>query len=147
MSIATTTPIARHPWTPDSDDGHADLASHDTWGGGTPYATFQRLRDEDPVAWVDESDGTGFWTITRYADVIELNRRWEDFTSYQGIRLEEMDTEETEARRTMMELDPPDHTRLRRLVNRGFTRQTVESYEEPLRELTAGILDEALALG
>lgn len=147
MSIATTTPIARHPWTPDSDDGHADLASHDTWIGGTPYATFQRLRDEDPVAWVDESDGTGFWTITRYADVIELNRRWEDFTSYQGIRLEEMDTEETEARRTMMELDPPDHTRLRRLVNRGFTRQTVESYEGPIRELTAGILDEALALG
>ena len=147
MSIATTTPIARHPWTPDSDDGHADLASHDTWVDGTPYATFQRLRDEDPVAWVDEVDGAGFWTITRHADVIELNRRCEDFTSYQGIRLEEMDAEETEARRTMMELDPPDHTRLRRLVNRGFTRQTVESYEEPIRELTAGILDEALALG
>ena len=58
-----------------------------------------------------------------------------------------MDAEETEARRTLMELDPPDHTRLRRLVNRGFTRRTVESYEDPIRELTAGILDEALALG
>jgi len=105
------------------------------------------MRDEDPVAWVDEVDGSGFWAITRYADVVELNRRWEDFTSYQGIRLEEMDGEETQARRTMMELDPPDHTRLRRLVNRGFTRQTVESYEEPIRKLTADILTPALALG
>ncbi|MCH1522454.1 MAG: cytochrome P450, partial [Arenicellales bacterium] len=61
--------------------------------------------------------------------------------------LEEMDDEETQARRTMMELDPPDHTRLRRLVNRGFTRQTVESYEEPIRKLTADILTPALALG
>ena len=139
--------IERHPWTPETDDGHADLASHDTWVHGTPYATLERLRDEDPVSWVDEADGSGFWAVTRYADVIELNRRWDDFTSYRGIRLEEMDAEETEARRTLMELDPPDHTRLRRLVNRGFTRRTVESYEEPIRELTGDILDEALALG
>ena len=147
MSIATTTPITRHPWTPDSDDGHANLASHDTWVDGTPYATFHRLRDEDPVAWVDEEDGSGFWAVTRYADVVDANRRWDDLTSFMGIRLEEMDAEETQARRTMMELDPPDHTRLRRLVNRGFTRKTVESYEDPIRELTGGILDYALALG
>jgi cytochrome P450 len=141
------TKVARHPWTPDSDDGHADLSSHDTWVAGTPYSTFHRMRDEDPVAWVDEADGSGFWAVTRYDDVVDLNRRWGDFTSYQGIRLEEMDAEETEARRTLMELDPPDHTRLRRLVNRGFTRMTVESYEESIRELTAGILDEALVHG
>ena len=97
----------RHPWTPDSDDGYADLSSHDTWTLGAPYATLQRLRDEDPVAWVDEPDGAGYWAITRYADVVELNRRWEDFTSYRGIRLEEMDAEETAARRTLMELDRP----------------------------------------
>ncbi len=143
----TGTKLTRHPWTPDSDDGHADLSSHDTWVAGTPYSTFQRMRDEDPVAWVDEVDGSGFWSVTRYDDVVDLNHRWNDFTSYLGIRLEEMDAEETEARRTLMELDPPDHTRLRRLVNRGFTRMTVESYEEPIRELTARILDEALALG
>ena len=143
----TGTKLTRHPWTPDSDDGHADLSSHDTWVAGTPYSTFQRMRDEDPVAWVDEVDGSGFWSVTRYDDVVDLNHRWNDFTSHLGIRLEEMDAEETEARRTLMELDPPDHTRLRRLVNRGFTRMTVESYEEPIRELTARILDEALALG
>ena len=143
----TTTRVERHPWTPDSDDGHADLASHDTWIDGVPYATLERLRHEEPVSWVDEEEGSGFWAVTRYSDVIDANHRWDDLTSFRGIRLEEMDAEETEARRTMMELDPPDHTRLRRLVNRGFTRRTVESYEEPIRELTGGILDDALALG
>ena len=147
MNGGTKIKTPRHPWTPDSDDGYADLSSHDTWTLGAPYSTLQRLRDEDPVSWFDEPDGAGYWAITRYADVVELNRRWEDFTSYRGIRLEEMDAEETEARRTLMELDPPDHTRLRRLVNRGFTRKTVESYEEPIRQLTGEILDDALTLG
>ena len=143
----TTTRVERHPWTPDSDDGHADLASHDTWIDGVPYATLERLRHEEPVSWVDEEEGSGFWAVTRYSDVIDANHRWDDLTSFRGIRLEEMDAEETEARRTMMELDPPAHTRLRRLVNRGFTRRTVESYEDPIRDLTGGILDDALALG
>ena len=58
------TKLARHPWTPDSDDGHADLSSHDTWVAGTPYSTFQRMRDEDPVAWVDEADGSGSVSYT-----------------------------------------------------------------------------------
>ena len=143
----TTTRVERHPWTPDSDDGHADLASHDTWIDGVPYATLERLRHEEPVSWVDEEEGSGFWAVTRYSDVIDANHRWDDLTSFRGIRLEEMDAEETEARRTMMELDPPAHTRLRRLVNRGFTRRTVESYADPIRDLTGGILDDALALG
>ena len=68
----------------------------------------------------------------------------ETFTSSRGIRLEEMDDDELESRRTMMELDPPEHTRLRRLVNRGFTRRTVESYEDAIRALAAEVLDEAL---
>ena len=136
--------IDHHPWVPHTDDGHVDLASHDTWVDGTPYTTLHRLRDEDPVAWIVEEEGSGFWAVTRYADVVDLNHRWNDFTSHLGIRLEEMDAEETEARRTLMELDPPDHTRLRRLVNRGFTRQTVESYEEPIRKLTGEILDLSL---
>ena len=56
-----------------------------------------------------------------------------------------MDDDQLEARGTMMELDPPEHTRLRRLVNRGFTRRTVESYEDSIRALAAEVLDEALA--
>ncbi len=132
----------------DLGDAHADLTSHDTFAAGVPHATFQRLRREEPVAWFDEHDGgSGFWAVTRYDDVLAVSRDYETFTSTQGIRLEEMDAEETEARRTLMELDPPEHTRLRRLVNRGFTRRAVEAYADAIRELTRLILDEALAKG
>ncbi len=133
--------------TVDTDD-HADLTSHDTFVTGVPHATFQRLRREEPVAWYDEADGnSGFWAVTRYDDVLAVSREHETFTSARGIRMEEMDLEETEARRTLMELDPPEHTRLRRLVNRGFTRRTVDAYESAIREITQAVLDEALPLG
>lgn len=102
------------------------------------------MRDEQPVCWTKEIDGSGFWSITRYQDVVEANHRWDEFSSKNGIRLEEMDHDEIEARRTMMELDPPQHTRLRRLVNRGFTRKTVETFEEPIRDLAVEIIEKAL---
>jgi len=102
------------------------------------------MRDEKPVCWTPEKDDSGFWSITRYQDVVEANHRWDEFSSKNGIRLEEMDHDEIEARRTMMELDPPQHTRLRRLVNRGFTRQTVETFEEPIRNLAIEIIERAL---
>lgn len=129
-------------------DTHADLTSHDTFVDGVPHATFQRLRREEPVAWYDEGDdNAGFWAVTRYDDVLQVSREHETFTSTAGIRMEEMDAEETAARRTLMELDPPEHTRLRRLVNRGFTRRTVEAYEAAIREITRAVLDEALPKG
>ncbi len=129
-------------------DAHADLTSHDTFVRGVPHATFRRLRQEAPVAWFEEADGnSGFWAVTRYDDVLQVSREHETFTSTAGIRMEEMDREETEARRTLMELDPPEHTRLRRLVNRGFTRRTVEAYEAAIREITRAVLDEALPKG
>ncbi len=124
-----------------------DLTSHDTYVDGVPHDEFRRLRAEAPVAWIDETDGSGFWAITKYRDIIDVSRDVATFTSTQGIRLEEMTPEETEARRTMMEHDPPSHTRLRRLVSRGFTRQRVEAYEDQIRELASQVADDAVALG
>jgi cytochrome P450 len=128
-------------------DRWLDLTDPDVHTAGVPHATFQRLRDEDPIAWCEERDGSGFWSVTRYRDIVELNRDFKTFTSERGIRLEEMDEEETEARRTMMETDPPEHTRLRRLVQGGFTRRMVRSYEDAIRELASAVLDEALPKG
>ena len=93
---------------PDHGPDDADITSHDAYTAGVPHATFTRLRREDPVHWTEESDGAGFWSILRYDDALAVSRDVETFTSSQGIRLEEMDDEESAARRTMMELDPPD---------------------------------------
>jgi cytochrome P450 len=125
----------------------ADITSHDAYTSGVPHATFNRLRAEDPVHWTDEVDGSGFWSVLRYADAIEVSRNVKTFTSTAGIRLEEMAPDELEARRTLMEFDPPEHTRYRRLVNKGFTRRTVESYEDEIRQLAIEVIEDALPKG
>ncbi|MFV2039023.1 MAG: cytochrome P450 [Acidimicrobiales bacterium] len=131
-------------YLPDCGPDDADITKHDTYVNGVPHATFTRLRRDDPVSWWDETDGSGFWAVTRYADALQVSRDVDTFTSSAGIRLEEMDHEQMQARRTLMEYDPPEHTRLRRLLSRGFTRRTVETFEAAIRELAAQVLDKAL---
>lgn len=131
-------------YLPDHGPDDADITSHDTYTAGVPHATFTRLRETDPVHWTEEHDGRGFWSILRYEDCLAVSRDVETFTSAKGIRLEDMTDEETEARRTLMEMDPPEHTRYRRLVSKGFTRRSVESYEEPIRELAIEVIERAL---
>jgi len=123
-------------------DAHADITDHDAYVRGVPHATFRRLRDEDPVAFTEEADGRGFWSVTRYEDVLYVSRHTELFSSAQGIRLEDMDAEETAARRTIMEMDPPQHTRYRRLVSKPFAPRSVAGYEASVRELAKQIVDE-----
>ncbi|HEX6945728.1 MAG TPA: cytochrome P450, partial [Acidimicrobiia bacterium] len=127
-------------------DPFADITSHDTFVDGFPHGTFHRLRETEPVAWVDEVGGSGFWAVTQHADVIEVSRDFQRFTASRGIRIEEMDPEELEARRSMMELDPPEHTRLRRLVQPGFSPKVVATYEEAFRRLVKLVLDRVLPL-
>ncbi|MGC8510244.1 MAG: cytochrome P450 [Acidimicrobiales bacterium] len=123
-------------------DHLADITSHDTYVRGVPHATFAHLRAHDPVHWTPEGDGgRGFWSVTRYDDLLSVSRNTELFSSRQGIRLEDMDPEETEARRTLMEMDAPEHTRLRRLVSRPFAPKSVAAYEDVVRELAGSMLD------
>ena len=136
---------------PDGDLGpdDADIADPDTYTAGVPHATFRHLRHDDPVSWWDDdhAGGKGFWAVTRHADLLTVSRDVERFSSAQGIRLEEMDAEQTEARRTMMELDPPHHTAYRRLVSKPFSRREVYAYEQAIRLLARSVIDDALAGG
>jgi len=124
---------------------HADLTSHDTFAAGFPYETFQRMRDENPCEWVEETDGGhGFWAITRYDDIKEMNRKPEVFSSAQGIRLEEQSTEEFEARKTFQETDPPIHTRQRMMLHRAFSRKMIAKYEDLVRSLANDVVTSAI---
>jgi cytochrome P450 len=126
----------------DLGDAHADITDHDVYTRGVPHATFLRLRREDPVSFTEEVDGRGFWSITRYDDVLYVSRHTELFSSAKGIRLEDMDDEECEARRTIMEMDPPQHSRYRRLVSRPFSPRAVAEYEDAVRDLARQVLQE-----
>ena len=123
------------------DAAAVDITSHDTYVDGVPHEVFARLRASNPVAWTEEADGgRGFWSLTKYDDVLYASRHTELFSSRLGIRMEDMDEEETEARRTMMEMDSPEHTRLRRIVARPFTPRAVAEYEVAVRELAREVL-------
>ena len=123
----------------------ADITDPDTYVDGVPHATFARMRREAPVSFVEESDGgTGFWAVVGYQDLLTVSRNVEVFSSSKGIRLEEMSDDESAARRTMMELDPPEHTAYRRLVSKPFSRKAVYAYEDVIRQLARIVIDEAL---
>lgn len=128
-----------------SGDAHADLTSHDTFAQGAPHATFERLRRDDPVCWIERGEGLGFWAVTRHEDVITINRDHARFSSAHGIRIEDQTADEVEARRTFQETDPPVHTRARLHLNRAFSKKIIAAYEEQVREIAIEILDEALA--
>ena len=130
-------------WTP-TDNGFADLASHDTFVGGSPFNTFARMRRDDPIAWTEWEGGKGFWSVTRYADILQMNRNTEVFSSAQGIRMEDQSYEEYLARRTFQETDQPEHMQMRMKLARAFSKNVIAGFEEIIRELCFGILDEAL---
>src|SRR5688572_17591312 len=68
-------------------DRWVDLTDPDVYKGGVPHATFQRMRDTEPVAWGEEPDGSGFWSLTRYDDIVAASKDFTTFTSTQGVRL------------------------------------------------------------
>jgi cytochrome P450 len=129
-----------------STDRHVDLASQDAFNEGAPFATFARMRAEAPLAWTPETNGRGFWSVTRHADILALNRDTELLSSAQGIRIEDQSPEEFEARKTFQESDPPRHSGFRMAVNAAFSRRAIDAYEPQIRGLVTGMLDQALAL-
>ena len=125
-----------------------DIVDPDTYVDGFPHATFKRLRDEEPVSWWQEHDGgKGFWAVTRYEDLLHVSQHVELFSSAQGITLEEIEGDDFHLRRNMLEYDPPEHTRYRRLVSKPFSRREVYAYEEGIRQLARDVVLDARERG
>lgn len=121
---------------------------NDAFAREVPYAMFDWLRENDPVRWYDWPHGQGYWAITRHDDLVAVHKDTKTYSSETGATaLEDLAPDAIEARKSMIDTDPPRHTRLRGLVNREFTPRAVAAYENLLRELTQVILDEALPLG
>jgi cytochrome P450 len=122
-----------------------DLADHDFFVDEVPHWAFRTLREHDPVHWQAEpTPNRGFWAVTRFHDIEEVLRDTRTFSSARGVTLEEQTPEEVEARRSMIDMDPPQHSRLRRLVSKLFTRSAVARYEGFVREQAGLVLDRAL---
>jgi hypothetical protein len=96
----------------------------DTYVDGVPFGALARLRHGSPVVWVEETPGPGFWLVLRHADVEEVLTRPHLFSSWLGAtQIRDPATPEALAyvRRMMLNMDPPEHARLRKLLSRSFT--------------------------
>lgn len=133
-------------WHP-TDDGFADLASHDSFAKGAPHNTFARMRRDDPMAWCEGGADKGFWSVTRFDDILDLNKQHTLLSSAHGIRIEDQTEDEVAARRTFQETDPPQHSHSRALMAKAFSKKTVSQFEDSIRSLTTMILDRALEVG
>jgi cholest-4-en-3-one 26-monooxygenase len=123
-----------------------------------PVEEFVELRRTAPVWWNAQPHGIagfqddGYWVVSRHADVKQISRDPQTFSSAENtaiIRFHEgMTREQIEAQRLiLLNMDPPDHTKVRRIVSRGFTPKAVEALREPLRARSRRIVEEALAAG
>ena len=126
-----------------------DLASPASFDGGQPHEQFRWLREHDPVHWHEEPDGAGFWAVTRYHDVKEVGRDPGTYSSYAGgIMLPDTDEESLAAPRQMMlYMDPPAHTRHRKLVSSAFTPRNVARWTQRIDALATDIVDRVCEQG
>ena len=122
-----------------------DLSDHDAFVERVPHEWFATLRREDPVHFNPEPDGPGFYAVTRYADIREVHRSVGIFSSeLGGTSLEDLDPDQIEARKSMLDMDPPRHDELRGLLARRFTPRAVQVWEDAVRTVTDRVLDTAL---
>jgi cytochrome P450 len=103
-----------------------------------PFPIYRWLRDEAPV-W--RNDELGFWTLARYDDVLHASVDWATFSSAQGTTLEGVFGP------MILSMDPPDHTRLRKIVSRAFTPRRIAELEAFVRELTRDCLEPLVSRG
>jgi cholest-4-en-3-one 26-monooxygenase len=126
-----------------------DLTDPDTYVDGVPFETFRTLRAQDPVHLHQGVSSGPFWVVTRHADVTAVNKDAQTFSSNRGgTMLEDLPIEALEQQKLMMlNMDPPDHTKLRLLVNRGFLPRHVGMLEQHVRDLSREIIDDVIEQG
>jgi cholest-4-en-3-one 26-monooxygenase len=128
-----------------------DLCDPSNFVAGVPYEWFAQLRREAPVFWHPDPEGfaDGFWSVTRFDDCVGVNRDYEHFSSArQATLFHDFDEEILEQQRMMMlNMDPPLHTRYRRLVNKGFTPRMIRDLEASVVASTDSILDAVCETG
>jgi cytochrome P450 len=132
-----------------ADLASIDVASQELYERGVPHEEFRLLREHDPVHWHPwDWQGGGFWALTKHADVTQVSKDPETFSSAAGhIYLWDLEPDALEARRSLIETDGPAHARLRRIVSSALTPKKVRDYEAYTREIAQELLDRAVDQG
>jgi len=103
-----------------------------------PWATYAWLRENDPCYWDAKNR---IWVVSRHEDVTNVSRSTDLYCSKYGVR------PKVAVPMSIISMDEPEHTRQRRLINKGFTPRQVKRLEPHIRELATGIIDEVKSRG
>src|SRR5216684_2720453 len=135
-----------------------DFTDPDLYSRRVPAEEFAELRRTAPVWWNSQPRGSagfddeGYWVVTRHADIVDISRNSDLFGSWENtaiIRLGQLQTEESLAmqRLIMLNIDPPQHTKLRAIISRGFTPRAIGNLRDVLRERAERIVATAVSDG
>jgi cholest-4-en-3-one 26-monooxygenase len=126
-----------------------DLLNPDNFINGVPYHFFETLRREAPVFRHPEPNGNGFWALSRYDDIVTVSMDSQTFSSWRGGTniLDMPEDSLTFIRMIMLNMDPPQHTKYRRLVSKGFTPKIVRAMETHVRSIANEIIDRVASRG
>ncbi len=110
---------------------------------GVPHDAFRVLRNEAPVWFQKEPKGTGYWAITKHADVVAISKDPMRYSSNRGgTNIEDYEEQDMmQIRLLMVNMDPPQHVKFRKIVRTGFTPRMVNRLEPAIRETAKRIVD------
>jgi cytochrome P450 len=111
---------------------------------GYPHAAWAKLRAEAPVAWIKADGYEPFWAITRHADILEIARRPERFSSAAGITLAREGAAPVPPTEILVMIDPPKHQKMRRVVNTRFTPRAIRARSAEVDEIAIDVLADGL---
>jgi cholest-4-en-3-one 26-monooxygenase len=121
-----------------------------TYAHGFPYEVFRELRDSDPVSHHDHPAWEhGYWAVTRHADVQRVSRDWNGFRNAPNPFLPDRADfgDEAGASLLMISLDPPEHTKLRKLISSGFTPRRINDLAARVKERVDSVIDSVAGRG
>jgi cholest-4-en-3-one 26-monooxygenase len=127
-----------------------DVFDPEIYVAGVPHEGFRVLRAERPVSFhAEPPDGKGFWAVTKYDDVVAISKDPATFSSWRGgTNIPDYPPDSLAViRMLMVNMDPPQHTKFRRLTSTGFTPRMIARMEESIRRATRAIVDEVIELG
>jgi cytochrome P450 len=129
---------------------HIDLLDPRTFSHGHPLDQYAWLRENAPAYWHDEPNGPGFWAVTRFDDVAAVGRDPKTFSSEPTIMIADPAPGsgfEFGDHKMMLMMDPPDHTRFRKIISREFTQGPAAALRPRIEALAKQIVDAVIERG
>ena len=121
-----------------------DISQRELWAEDAKMEYFARLRDEAPVHFCKDSEFGPYWSLTRYADIMEVDSNWQDFSSEPAITI--IDPEEDFPLPMFIAMDPPKHDDQRKTVQGAVAPANLKNLESTIRGRVQKVLDD-LPLG